>query len=138
VSAATTIQALMAQYSMLDRNCVFNAQILDPQGTLEFYGIKNNDAIVFVPVNVENQWMRLTREVDAFSDTIHFAISKDSRADFLRLKDLHAIQLESRPRALRKFMANCIQANTRDVIRFATIIGEIPSELSCDPLPVCW
>jgi hypothetical protein len=139
VSLSTAIEALAEQYSISKANWVFNGQVLDPKSTLGLHGIQNNDAVVLVPVNgAADRWMRVTREADAFSDTVQFAIGKESRMDFLRIKDLRASRLECRPRAFRKFTANQSQTDTPDVIRYATIIGETPSELSCNPLPVCW
>jgi hypothetical protein len=142
VPISTTIEALAAQCSLSNPQCIFNGQILDPNSTFKQSGIKDNDSIVFVSGNgardAADRWMRMTREGDMFSDTVQFAIRKESRADFLRLKDLRVNRLECRPRAFRKFMANHMDADTPEVIRFATFIGEAPSELSCNPLPVCW
>jgi hypothetical protein len=127
---------------MSNTNWVFNGQVLDPKETLGLYGIKNNDAIVLVPMNgaasAADRWMRVTREADAFSDTVQFAIGKESHADFLRLKDLRMNRLECRPRAFRKLIANHLQTDTPEVIRYTTIIGETISDLSCNPLPICW
>jgi hypothetical protein len=138
-----TIGALAAHCCPTESEFIFEGELLDRRRTLDCYNIKNNDAVVAIPVNrsdtVANHWMRVTRDSDSFMESIQFAIHHESHTNFLRLKDLRAQKLEFRPRAFRKMMVSRVQGCPPDQKRrLTTIVGCTPPEVPCTPLPVCW
>jgi hypothetical protein len=123
---------------------IFNGQLLDDNCTLDFYNIQPNDSIVALPsspaasAQVE-RWMRITRDADAFSDCVRSLINEKSRSEVLRLQDLRAMRLESRPRVYRRICAaECNTSTMSTGTVHPTVIPRKENEASNKPLPVYW
>jgi hypothetical protein len=122
---------------------IFNGQLLEDNCTLDFYNIQPNDSIVALPSNpgtgqVE-RWMRITRDADAFSDCVRSLVSKKSRSESLRLHDLRAMRIESRPRVYRRL---CEAERNAPMLSSGktcpTVVPGREKEVSTAPLPMCW
>jgi hypothetical protein len=142
VSKSMTIRNLATQCHISETGLIFNGEFLDPKLTLEFYNLQNNDAIVAIPPNERqgtiDHWKRVTRDSENFMESVQFAVRKESRVGFLRLRDLRAAKMECRPRAFRRFLANQKPLENGHPLEFPTVIAEAPTEIPSSPLPVSW
>jgi hypothetical protein len=121
---------------------VYNGELLNPKCTLEFYGIKTNDALVAVRSNEHNDmnhhWMRMTRDSETFLNSLRFCANQESRDNARRLHDLRTMRLETRPKAYRRHISKWAQIDAPHISAVPTILGEPAVEVACDPLPQCW
>jgi hypothetical protein len=142
IPRSMTIGSLASHSRLGEGGLIFNGEILDPQQTVESYNLHNDDAIVAIPANAPEgtimRWIHTTRDSEDFMESVQFAVGKNSRDGFLRLRDLRAARLESRPRAFRKFLARHKTVEERPPQCFPTVLSDPPSEPSALPLPKCW
>jgi hypothetical protein len=137
-----TIGDLARKCHISGTRLIFNGEFLNPDFTLEFYNLQNNDAIVAIPPAEQDgtiaHWMRVTRDSESFMESIQFAMTKESKMGFLRLRDLKAARIEFRPRVFRRLLTNQKPIETGHSLLFPTVIEDAPTEISSSPLPVCW
>jgi len=117
---------------------VYDGQILNSECSFQSCQIGNDDSVVAVDPGHEKatyRWMKLTEELDDFSNSVQCAINPKCRGEFLRLRDIHRIKLESRPRTFRR-MTKMLEKDVLSPIAGDTVVAEPPSEISCEPLPM--
>jgi hypothetical protein len=122
---------------------IFNGQILNDAHTIAFYNIQQNASLVAIPTQAQPndaaKWMKLTLDSDMFDDSIRSLLNHSSRKETLRLQDLRALKLESRPRSFRRMCCDWKHYDFHsrtDPMR--TVIPSISNEPSEGALPVCW
>jgi hypothetical protein len=122
---------------------IFNGQILNDAHTIAFYNIQQNASLVAIPTqphpNDAAKWIKLTLDTDTFDDSIRSMLNRSSRKETLRLQDLRAAKLESRPRSFRKFCHDWMRYDFVPRTEEAqTVVPSRSNEPSEEALPVCW
>jgi hypothetical protein len=138
VSESDVVSVLRSRLGMANVDFIFNGQFLNPDHTFDFYRVQNNESLVAVEPGRQKshvRWLKLTDEQDDFSNSVRCAIDHKCRGEYLRLRDLRRMRIESRPRAFRHITA----VTNRD--GFATMPPETvvrgpPTEVSREPLPM--
>jgi hypothetical protein len=124
---------------------LFNGAELIEAKTFEFYGIQNGDAIIALPAEVHDsisltsQWLSLTRDNDAFNESMRWMVDPRTSDEAARLRDLHLLRAEAKSRGFLRVPAAYLKelitlgANGRTETNW-----EAPSEPSRDTLPALW
>jgi hypothetical protein len=114
--------------------------------TFEFYSIHNGDSIVVLPQEdghsqpiATHAWLSATRDADTFNDAITSILNPTTNREAARLRDLHWMSLERRPKSYQKVCSMFNDAQ-KQLSSFSSTL--IPSEgahrPSTDALPVAW
>jgi hypothetical protein len=124
---------------------IFKGQLLNERNTIEFYRLKSNDSIVAIPGHSDpclaQRWITITRDCDAFSDSIKLLINPGARRELLRLLDMRTARIERPRRTFGRIVAEKVCADrsvagiSRDTMNVVTDKADM---ISADPLPVCW
>jgi hypothetical protein len=128
-----------------DAEFVFKGQLLNERNTIDFYNLKSNDSIVAIPGKADRfiteHWITVTKDSDTFSDSVKMIVNRESRDEYLRLRDLRAMRAEMRPRTFRRIGHQKVGIRARVATEsqiVATVVCPESSNLSENPLPVCW
>jgi hypothetical protein len=119
---------------------VFKGQLLNEANTIDFYKLKSSDSIVAIPAHsdpcIAERWIAITRDCDAFSDSIKALINPGARQELLRLRDMRIATIEGRRRTFCRISSEqkCADLSHGD----RTVVTDKPETLSAEPLPVCW
>jgi hypothetical protein len=130
---------------------VFKGQVMNQRITFGEYGVGNQDSIIMInEMNSESsagstmreRWARLTTADDEFNEMVKLAASLSSRSEFLRLRDLNRLRLETNPRKYRRIVSNLASDGVDRVSghrsREQTVVPGPAVEPACDPLPQVW
>jgi hypothetical protein len=124
---------------------IYRGQLLDENQTFAFYGMKSKDSMVALPANrsevMTERWATITRDSETFYDMIQSLMEAPSRSETLRIQDLRAMRLESRPRQYRRFLtsfAPSIDLAVAPMKSEATVIPKPPEDVSTEALPDPW
>jgi len=104
---------------------VFNGRVLQSSMSISGSGIKDGDYIVVVPknealINKDHEfWMKATEDKEDFSNKIKWSLDNDTSREQSRLRDLHLLKLEKRPKTYAKMCSLIMQQS------------DMPSESSC-------
>ena len=121
--------------------------------TFNFYGIRDGDSIIALPKYQFNdlkcsQWMCLSRDCDSFNEYMKWMVDPRTSDEAARIRDLHIMKMEKRPRAYIKmrypmFEENDSKTDTNAIFQkiektnldLSQNKSDAPSE---EPLPVLW
>jgi hypothetical protein len=120
---------------------VFRGQILDRRSTFDDCGVTDNDSIVILHGEQNRaRWVRVTAEDDQFQEMVQFAASSAGRSEFLRVRDIHRMRIESNPTRYRRYIRGILAGNKdpADIFAPETVVPEPAAELCSDPLPQLW
>jgi hypothetical protein len=113
--------------------------------TFDYYGIREGDVIVALPEgetrrpSVMNLWINMTRDQENVRELIRWMLDPTTSGEAARLRDLHMIKAEQRPRSFAKVCSTFQQANRQgSTIGQTTISSERPQFPSTDALPAVW
>jgi hypothetical protein len=113
--------------------------------TFEFYGLRDGDAIIALPADgqdsicVTSQWLSLTRDTEAFNESLKWMFDTRTYREAARLRDQHLLRVEARSR--RSFT---ISPSYLDGLALAGSTGDMetnwepPIGPSTEMLPVLW
>jgi hypothetical protein len=106
VSGQALIGSIDSQFP--GRSFLYNGELLQHHRTFASYGIHSSDSIVAVASDgtkaVYDRWVMITRESDTFDEMVRAVVNQESRNENLRLHDIRALRLESRPRTYARFL----------------------------------
>jgi hypothetical protein len=139
------IRALQCLWRGSPKRFIFNGVELLEENTFEFYGIRDGDSIVALPIddrdpiNGTSQWLSLTRDSESFNESLRWMLDPATSGEAARLRDLQLMRLEGRPRAIMKMCAPAGSEEGR-VPRTdsSTVLGLPPKSPSVDALPMEW
>jgi hypothetical protein len=142
VSRDTPISSLRAYFPNSDIDFLCKGEPLSPDRPLGFYQLRDQDTIVGIPTNAEtstaNHWMALTRDSDAFAESVRMNMTRELNPEIRRLYDLRNTRIELHP---RKFLRRCHNfAPIRGPERPSAplVVTEKTETASTEPLPVWW
>jgi hypothetical protein len=141
VCVSDSIGSLATRVRDANADFVFKGQLLDRRSTFDNCRIADKDSIVML-CGVQNRarWVKLTADDDGFQDMVQSAASAEGRSEFLRIRDIHLMRIESSPRRYRRFIRGQLAENRDAVDIFAphTVVPEPAAELCSEPLPQLW
>jgi hypothetical protein len=147
ISARLTgqIRALHTLWPAAPMRFIFNGAELLEGMTFEFYGIRDGDAIIALPVGerdsvcATNQWLSLTRDNEGFNDSMRWMLDSRTSGEAARLRDIHIMRFEGKSRSFMKLCSPYLtELRTSPVSRNTVTEFEIPSCPLTDPLPALW
>jgi hypothetical protein len=136
------ISALQCLWPSSPKRFIYNGLELIDAMTFAFYGIRDGDSIIALPAGNDSlhhtsQWIALTRDADAFNDVLHWMLDPATAAESARLRDIHLLKLEMRPRAFRKL--NVAEDDEKDGKAAPDVAAHRPAPApTTQPLPVPW
>jgi hypothetical protein len=136
------ISALQSLWPSSPKRFIYNGVELADAMTFAFYGIRDGDSIIALPAGGDSlhhtsQWIAPTRDADAFNDALHWMLDPATAAESARLRDIHLLKLEMRPRAFRKM--NIADDEEKDPKAAADVATCQPALApTTRPLPVPW
>jgi hypothetical protein len=122
---------------------LFNGEALSDSLPFSFYGIKDADVIVVVPVapRAPDKWLQLTRDSESFHEQIQFILGEKTARETARIRDILFTKIEQRPRTYQRFCAD-IQTTLAKIftapVAALNTRYETPIAPSVDPLPATW
>ena len=148
ISAKLTgqIKSLQRLWPNSQRKFIFNGSELTPEMTFDYYGIKSGDSIIALPVDRQDnytttsRWITLTRDNENFSESIKSMIHPRTAREASRLKDLHLMKIERKPKLFMKLCAPFLEKDANSEIESTTLLlpEQQASEPSATALPVFW
>jgi hypothetical protein len=138
VKRSDSVSVLRSYLLIPQIDFIFNGQLLDSECAFEFYNVQNHDSLVAVDPEREKaaqRWIKLTDESDEFSNSIQCAIDPKCRGEFLRLRDVHTMRLEAKPKTFRR-MTRMIDRDVFENRSGETTVPDPPTGISRDPLPM--
>jgi hypothetical protein len=113
--------------------------------TFEFYGVRDGDSIVALPIENEdsvygtNHWLTLTRDSESFNEALRWMLEPATAGEAARLRDLQLMRLERKPRSFMKIFSRA-GMDEREPTRSdsSTVLGLPPKSPSVDALPIEW
>ena len=155
ISARVTgqISALQSLWPESPKRFIYNGNQLHETMTFNFYGIRDGDSIIALPKYQFNdlkcsQWMCLSRDYDSFNEYMKWMVDPRTSDEAARIRDLHIMKMEKRPRAYIKmrypmFEENDSKTDTNAIFQkiektnldLSQNKSDAPSE---EPLPVLW
>jgi hypothetical protein len=137
------IHALQALWHTNPKRFIFNGIELREDRSFEFYGIRDGDSIVALPlenrasVYAANPWLNLTRDADTFNESIRWMVDPATAAESARLRDLQLMRIERRPIAfIRLYAPARLEENCQVRPSSSTVLGLPPKSPSVDALPL--
>jgi hypothetical protein len=139
-----TCAMLSALFPDRSRGFIFNGAILTPRISFASCGVRTNDTVVGLidrggTLGEVRQWVESTKKGDAFDEMIRSVMNIPTRPEVMRLRDFALMKAEMRPRqirrAMKKYAGDRQPAGVSDV-NTKSVIGEVPTELSTERLPV--
>lgn len=147
ISAKLTgqIKSLQMLWPSSPKKFVFNGSILNSDMTFDFYGIKNGDTIIALSNDLQenyamtSRWITLTRDSENLSDSIKSMIHPRTAREASRLKDLHLMKIERKPKLFIKLCAPFLEEETESKVDQSTLfLPDQATEPSTSALPVFW
>jgi hypothetical protein len=136
------IRALQSLWPAAPKKFIFNGLELLEGMTFDFYGIRDGDSIVALPIeqsDAVNQWIILTRDHEGFNESLRWMLDPATAGEAARLRDLHLMRLDRRPRVLMKMYSPLMDDESphgyHDAINLAY---EPPRRPSTEALPTPW
>jgi hypothetical protein len=124
---------------------ICNGVVLAKGCTFGFYGLREKDIVVCLPVAADSgdvcKWISLTRDSEAFNDRVSAIINPGTSREAARLRDFQFMRMERKPRAFRKLADNIQRRagnHTVEKRSSPTLFLSGPDFPSVDPLPVFW
>jgi hypothetical protein len=123
---------------------VFKGQVMNHQFTFGEYDVQDQDSIIMISessLRTKERWVWLTAVDSEFTEMIKSTANMTSRIEFLRLRDLHSLRLETNPRRYRKLLSNFrsdgpdhrCDRNCEPTVIPASAVAPV-----CHPLPPMW
>jgi hypothetical protein len=113
--------------------------------TFDYYGIREGDSIIALPErdagrpSDTNLWMSLTRDHENLNECMRWMLDPSTSGEAARLRDLHMIKMEHRPRAFARMCSAFQQSKGHgNSIGETKISSERPKFPSTDALPASW
>ena len=134
----------------LFKNCpkvfICRGEILQPNLSFQFYGIKDGYSIVVMPEDYDNiefaRWASITRDQDNFEDRVGFAVNENTKGEVARLRDLHFDRMEMRSRHFARFIESPAQARfyggKSDLEKKLNLDWEKSTAPNSEPMPSFW
>lgn len=142
---AGQIRSLQRLWPNSPKKFIFNGSILAPEMTFDFYGIRNGDTIIALSkeshenYTTTGRWITLTRDNENFSESIKSMIHPRTAREASRLKDLHLMKLERKPKLFMKLCEPFIEKDTESKVEQSTLfLPDQATEPSTSALPVFW
>lgn len=124
---------------------IFNGSELLENQTFESYGISDGDSIIAVPADQKDtlfstsQWLNLTRDNESFNDCMRWMLDPATSGEAARLRDLHLMKMERRPRVFMRMCASYMQEEEENRgLKWTKKDYPIATEPMTDPLPFDW
>jgi hypothetical protein len=148
ISARLTgpVGALQTLWPEAPKRFIFNGLELLHGMTFDFYGIRDGDSIVALPLGHgesiygTSSWLNATRDIEAFNEALKWMFDPATSDEAARLRDLHLMRLERRPKGLVKMYSSLLareESNRSPPI--ALRISYAPALApSTEPLPELW
>lgn len=141
---------------------IYYGQILDVEKTFLYYGISNENKIVFLPFksncSLIDKYLKLTSDKESFEQRIDLNIKNNSKNELARLRDIMFNKFELKRKQFRlylksrniqqynlfysndfeeKYFTDCSRNNANDEIILKTDYdkADAPSQ---EPLPILW
>jgi hypothetical protein len=145
VDLGAQISVLRSIWPTTEMRWVFNGTELNETLTFEFYGIREWDPIIAIPIDrgdsvaITNRWISLTRDSDVVLESIRAASDPKTCGEVARLRDLRLSRGEARPKRTVKILEDyfCPIGTTASCAGTETS-WEPPAEPSVKALPVLW
>jgi hypothetical protein len=138
------IRALQSLWPSAPKRFIFNGLELLEAMTFDFYGIRNGDSIIALPLDQHSvyrttQWLAMSRDTESFNESLKWMLDPRTSAEAARLRDLHLVKVEHRPKMFLKMCAT-FEADDGEENRASrgTVLGLPPEAPSCEALPVDW
>ena len=111
--------------------------------TFGFYGIKDGDSIIAADqtesVFSTQQWLSLTLDSDKFNDCMRWMLDPRTSGEVSRLRDLHLMKMERRPKVFMRICAPFVNEETAGgSITCTNTSYSSATEPSTEALPVLW
>jgi hypothetical protein len=138
VQRSDSVSILQSYLRIPQIGFIFNGQLLNSECAFELYNVQNHDSLVAVDSERERaaqRWIKLTDESDDFSNSVQCAINPKCRGEFLRLRDVHRMRLEAKPKTFRR-ITRMIDRDVFENRSGETTVPEPSAEISSDPLPM--
>jgi hypothetical protein len=136
------IGALQSLWPGAPKRFIFNGSELSEAMTFEFYGIHNGDSIIALPLDGRDSvyatahWLHLTRDSENFNEALRYMLDPATAGEAARLRDVHLMRLERRPRAFARFSSRAVMVEPeRPRSDSSTVLGLAPKSPSVDALP---
>jgi hypothetical protein len=137
------IRALQSLWPGAPKRFIFNGSELSEAMTFEFYGIHDGDSIIALPIDggdsvyATTHWLNLTRDSENFNEALRYMLDPATAGEAARLRDLHLMRLERRPRSFVRFFSPAgIGERERPRSDSSTVLGLPPKSPSVDALPI--
>jgi hypothetical protein len=140
------IGALQTLWPSAPKRFIFNGLELLNGMTFDFYGIQDGDSIVALPLDHgesiygTSSWLNATRDAEAFNEALKWMLDPVTSNEAARLRDLHLMRLERRPKGLIKMYSPLLAREQSE--RSPAIAARIPCAPalapSTEPLPELW
>jgi hypothetical protein len=143
VSPKSLVGDLLRLFQNTGVTFVWNGETLNPTATIECYQIPSRACIAAIPTTgdafARSQWLNLSRDSEAFAESIRCLVSPELAPEHHRLRDLWTRRLDLQPRRFARMCRHWSQAKEPDRIPgVSTIIGDSTPEPCVDPLPALW
>jgi hypothetical protein len=139
------ISALQCLWPTCPKCFIFQGRTLLESMTFEFYGVCDGDSIIALPndsdrgnLAVLQEWLSVTRDMDALNETIRSILNPATTRQVARLRDLHWMALERRPRQYQRMITALMDTEQRPSFLRSTVIKEPPKTPSVEAMPVLW
>jgi hypothetical protein len=113
--------------------------------TFDYYGIREGDSIIALPErdaarpSEANLWVNLTRDRENLNECMRWMLDPSTSGEAARLRDLHMMKMEHRPRAFSKMCGAFLQSKGQGRTMIETkLSSERPKLPSTDALPTSW
>jgi hypothetical protein len=123
---------------------IFNGLELLEGMTFDFYGIRDGDSIIALPREQQSivrttQWIAMTRDIENFNEALKWMLNPKTSAEASRIRDLHLMKAEQRPRMLMRLCATIDEDDESSRSSCPpTVIAPPPDAPAREPLPVDW
>jgi hypothetical protein len=139
------IHALQSLWPNSPKRFIYHGLELEESMTFHDYGLRDGDSIIALshegPCVFEkvNLWLGLTRDRETFNDCMGWLLNPNTAGEAARLRDLHFIRMERRPRVFMNMCTPYLQQEIekRSGLPF-TIEYRSPRSPSTEALPILW
>ena len=146
VRATKNVGCLQTLFPNRPKVFICCGEILQPNLSFEFYGIKDGYSIVVMPEDYDNiefaRWASITRDQDNFEDRVCFAVNENTKGEVARLRDLHFDRMEMRSRHFGRFIESPVQARLyggrSDLDKKLNLDWEKSTAPNSEPMPSFW
>jgi hypothetical protein len=87
---------------------VYHGELLENHRTFASYGIHSSDSVIALVADgstaADRRWATITSASDTFDEMVRSIMNPTSRMENLRIRDIRALRLESRPRTYARFL----------------------------------